>query len=212
MRRCMILLLLSACATTARVPGPLGATRGERPSHRPKAQRALNEQVADAAAHYLSHETRGYRQDCSGFVEATYARVGHPVTGSAAQFWAYADQTRATHKRRRPEPGDLAFFDDTHDRNRDGKLNDPLTHIAVVLGVEEDGTILLAHDGTSKGRTTLRMNLDLSSEHTDTTGRVINDYLRQPKEGDPKKTRYLASELWRGFASSSKLLTPLPRS
>ena len=212
MRLCMILLLLSACATTARVPGPLSATRGERPAHRPKVERALSQEVADAAAHFLSHETRGYRSDCSGFVEATYARVGHPMTGSAAQFWDYAEQRRATHRRRRPEPGDLAFFDDTHDRNKDGKLNDPLTHIAVVLGVEPDGTILLAHDGTSQGRTTLKMNLNRSTEHTDATGQVINDYLRERKAGDRKKTAYLASDLWRGFASSSALLSPLPRS
>ena len=212
MHRCLILLLLSACATTARVPGPLGAARGDRPTHHPKAERALNQHVADAAAHFLSHQTLGYRSDCSGFVEASYARIGHPITGSAAQFWQRADTAKATHFRRRPEPGDLAFFDNTHDRNQDGKLNDSLTHVAIVLGVDDEGTILLAHDGTRQGRGTLKMNLYKAEEHTDLTGQIINDYLRSRNEGDPRKTDYLSGALWRGFATSAALLNRPPRS
>ena len=39
------------------------------------------------------------------------------------------------HHRKVPRPGDLAFFDDTYDANHDGRTNDPLTHVAVVLSV-----------------------------------------------------------------------------
>jgi hypothetical protein len=91
--------------------------------------------------------------------------------------------------------------DQTYDRNHNGKLDDDLTHIAVVLTVEPDGTVVMGHGGTSEGRTTLRMNLLHPDVRSDEAGRVLNDLLRREKSSDPKGTRYLASELWRGFAT-----------
>ncbi|HMV66227.1 MAG TPA: CHAP domain-containing protein, partial [Myxococcota bacterium] len=98
-------------------------------------------------------------------------------------------------------PGDLAFFDDTYDRDGDGRTNDPLTHVGVVLSVDAAGTIVVAHGGTSRGRTTLRMNLLHPHDAADAHGDTINDPLRARRSGDPAGTRYLAAELWRGFAT-----------
>src|SRR5436305_623048 len=42
-----------------------------------------------------------------------------------------------------PAVGDIAFFHDTYDANRDGVRNDPITHAAVVADVQPDGTIVL---------------------------------------------------------------------
>jgi hypothetical protein len=160
----------------------------------------LGVEIARAAEHYLRHAPRGYRDDCSGFASAALQRAGLSLEGSTAQLWDLAKDARATHRRKEPEPGDLAFFDDTWDRNGDGRRNDPLTHVAVVIDVKRDGTIFLAHAGTSAGRATLRMNLRHPSVHDD-GGEILNDWLRRRSADEPESAKYLAGELWRGFAT-----------
>lgn len=221
--RFVALLLLTAChAHIPPIPGPMRtlawSSRHDhqaptsktpdaperRPSADPKGSRAnaaLGARVSDAARHYLAHPTAGFRQDCSGFVEATLARAGAPMRGSTRDLWAALDQQGATHRRTRPQPGDLAFFDNTYDRDDDGRTDDPLTHIAVVVSVDADGTIQLAHDGTSAGRATLYMNLLHPHDAKGPAGQPYNGALRAKRSADPAGTRYLAAELWHGFAT-----------
>ena len=155
--------------------------------------------IADAARTYLTSAPKGFRNDCSGFVEAVLARAGvGPFRGSTRDFWQMSKQRGFVHHRRRPHVGDLAFFDDTWDRNGNGRLDDELTHLAVVIDVSSDGTVVLAHVSSSRGRTTFHMNL-LKPDVTMSGERRLNDHLRRAKEGKPAPT--LASELWRGFAT-----------
>jgi hypothetical protein len=177
----------------------------------PRARRdGTGARIADAARYYLDHRPRGFRDDCSGFVSAALARAGITLSGSTASLWELAREMGAIHHRKLPEPGDIAFFDDTYDRNHDGRVNDELSHVAVVLEVHADGDILLAHGGTSHGRTTLHMNLKRPSERTDAkTGDVLNDYLRRQSSSDPGGAKYLSGELWRGFATFSTSSRPV---
>lgn len=214
----MLIVFLGACAARApRMPGPLGPV-GQGPvlpgpSERseplveitptpeaPKASR-FGAAVAEAARHWLDHRPRGFRDDCSGFVMASLDRAGLPLAGNTASFWELAREHGAVHRHKEPRVGDLAFFDDTYDRNGNGRLDDELSHIAVVIDVAKDGTVLMAHSGTSRGRTTLTMNLHHPDVRHAEDGAVLNDYLRAKRSGDPKGTRYLAGELWRGFAT-----------
>ncbi|MEQ1508144.1 MAG: CHAP domain-containing protein [Myxococcota bacterium] len=158
------------------------------------------ESIATAARHYLDHNPRGFRDDCSGYVMAVFARAGIPLDGNTASFYDQAKTDGSLHHRKLPNPGDIAFFDDTYDRNHNGKLDDPLSHVAVVLEVHPDGTIVLGHGGTSRGRTTLTMNLEHPHDREGDDGAVVNDWLRVRRDDDPAGTRYLASELWRAFA------------
>jgi hypothetical protein len=111
-----------------------------------------------------------------------------------------AREARVLHHRHVPSPGDVAFFDDTYDRNGNGRLDDELSHVAIVESVDEDGTIHLVHVG-SKGVVRIVMNLRRPEDHVDEAGKVLNDYLRAHADGDAPRTRYLAGELWAGFAS-----------
>lgn len=207
----LALALASACAPkAARIPGPLAAVGrvGEPvPIRAPSAERTRSHgdptarSISEAARHYLEHRPRGFRDDCSGYVEAVFARAGIPLRGSTATFYELAQQNGAIHRRKTPKPGDLAFFDDTYDRNKNGRLDDPLSHVAVVLEVERDGTIVLGHGGTSRGRTHLRMNLHHPEVREGDGGAVLNDWLRVRRDDDPKNARYLAGELWRAFAT-----------
>lgn len=228
MRSLLLIAALSGCASRApRFPGPLGHLADAKPRavhmaqppsgtadphpeprsitpprERPARASGSGQAVADAARHYLEHTPSGFRNDCSGFVMAAYARAGLSLTGNSRSLWDDAKEAGTTHQAR-PRPGDLAFFDDTYDRNGNGRRDDPLTHVAIVLEVDPDGTILLAHGGTSQGRTTLRMNLQHPGTRTDDAGRVLNDPLRARPRGAPDGPGYLAGELFRGFARAA---------
>lgn len=197
-----LLILLAGCSAGPRFPGPL-SPMAQAPPYAPRMEPVPEPEpdpvergapIAAAARYYLDHTPRGWRDDCSGFVCAVYDRAGIPLRGNTASLWAMAKEVGAVHRRKVPDVGDLAFFDHTYDRDGNGRLDDDLTHIAVVVAVEEDGTIVLAHNGTSAGRTETRMNLDRPDVHQ-ADGRVLNDWLRGG--GDPA----LTGELWRGFAT-----------
>lgn len=214
----LVLLLLaqlvSACAPRAlRIPGPLaqmGRTPAafsppqdsERPDRPPSKPRGREEDaLVEAARYYLDHPMRGFRDDCSGYIMAVYARAGRPIDGNTASMYAQAKEAGTLHRRREPKPGDIAFFDDTYDRNKNGALDDELSHIAVVLEVNADGTVLLAHGGTSRGRTTMQMNLRYPELRSDEQGQVYNDWLRVKRDSDPAGTPYLSGELWKAFST-----------
>lgn len=164
----------------------------------------LSNRIARAAKHYLSSRPpASFRNDCSGFVCAVLDRAGVPAAGNTASLWDQARGIQAVHHRKRPLDGDLVFFDDTWDRNGNGRLDDPLTHIGVVTTVDADGTAHVAHVSSSKGRTTLFLNLQRVHDHKDDNGKVLNSFLRAKTSKDGPGVRYLAGELVKGFATVS---------
>lgn len=188
---------LGACARTTSHTSfvDAGMERSVSPGDVP----SVGERVAKVAAYTLDHWPRGFRDDCSGFVEAVLARVGVPMRGSTRTFWQAADRLGWLHRKRFPRVGDLAFFDDTWDRNGNGERDDELSHVAIVLEVRDDGTIVLAHAGTSAGRSRFAMNLFSPHDRYDDDGTRINDALRRSGDGSSRGT--LAGELLRGFAT-----------
>jgi hypothetical protein len=123
--------------------------------------------------------------DCSGLVLGVYASVGVPLTGSArpgdngvTAVWRWTSARGRLFRTGRPDPGDLVFFHDTYDRDHDGKLDDGLTHIALVESVDADGTVSII-PRVSRGVMRYRMNLDRPTLRSEpATGRVLNDRLR----------------------------------
>lgn len=219
------LLLLSGCTSVYRMPGPLGAVGqaadypapagsqaevAAKPSavKAPRAN-ATGQAVADAACAFegaRSIAVRGvkYRFDCSGFVEAAMDSAGVHFEGSSRDLFEAARERGVLHRRHRPDVGDIAFFDDTYDKDGDGRVNDPLSHVAVVVRVEGDGTIGMVHLGGS-GIAPLTMNLRDPEAHQDAAGRLLNDYLRAASKRDPPRVKHLAGELWVAFGSLWKV-------
>jgi len=209
-------LLLAACASRSpRFPGPLAAVgrtpvtiegsaalpdalSEAAPATSSRRSRPVGSAIAKAANHYLSHRPKGFRDDCSGFVCAALSRAGMPMEGNTRSLWEWASDRRLVHHKKDPRLGDLVFFDNTYDRNKNGRWDDLLSHIAVVIEIDRDGTMTLAHGGTSKGRTTMKMNLHRPDSPE------VNSYLRARKDTDKKSFRYLSGELWRGFATLTR--------
>ncbi len=151
----------------------------------------------------------GVPNDCSGFVRLAYLAAGIDLVNHG--FLAGENAVSAIFRRaldvgtvhhQAPRPGDLVFFRETYDRNRDGRRNDGMTHIGVVEAVDADGTVTFIHRG-GKGVARGRLNLSAPARHQlGQGGPVINDYIRPAT----KSTRsYLAGELFAAFASPEGL-------
>jgi len=171
----------------------------DRPSPRIRKSKA-GPKVAKAAVKYIGArriDVNGERQryDCSGFVCAAHKRAGVELNGNTASLYERARRQRLLHKRKLPMLGDVAFFDNTYDRNRNGKRDDKLSHVAIVERVDGDGTITLVHKG-SKGIRRITMNLQRPHDKVDADGQKLNSVL-----GVHKKGSVLAGELWCGFGS-----------
>ena len=157
--------------------------------------------VPDAARSFLGkrvlkHKGKTYRYDCSGFVSAVYGKVGISIDGSVRYIYDSSKKKRTL--RKEPRIGDLVFFDNTFDANKNGAFDDMLTHIAVVEKIESSGRITMIHLG-SKGVVRIYMNLHHRDIYKDEYGVVQNSYLRFRKSKNDTRPR-LAGQLWKRFA------------
>ena len=158
---------------------------------------------------HLGRVDRSVPDDCSGFVRLAYLKAGIDLVsqgfleGENAVTGIYRRaRARGALHHLRPRPGDLVFFRETYDRNRDGKRNDGMTHIGVVESVELDGTVTFIHRG-SKGIARSHMNLFFPRTHrVGQDGPVLNDFLRAASHG---QRAWLAGELFVDFASPGPL-------
>ena len=218
-----ILLLTPACASNGlNFPGPTRfvglpprdhdlpafeetSSPPNGPAKAPRKMRATGYQKAllSSADYYLRHKPE-VRDDCSGYICSVLTRAGVPLEGNTSSLWNMAEQLRVTHQRKVPKVGDLVFFDNTYDRDGNGKADDELTHIGLVVAIDNDGTMTIAHGGTSAGRSTIAMNLRLPYLHETADRRELNGYLRAVHPNEPSGVGHLTSELFRGFASVRK--------
>ncbi|MBW1870587.1 MAG: CHAP domain-containing protein, partial [Deltaproteobacteria bacterium] len=152
---------------------------------------------------------RQYRRDCSGFVLAVMAQQGgasdvlltSDFKGGVAAIFFAAVKRGLVHKRKTPAIGDLVFFDNTYDRNRDGRLNDPLTHIGIVERVDADGTVTFIHH-VKRGILRYKMNLFTPNLRRDSkTKKVLNHYIRVAPKSAAGSSRKLTGELFHAYAT-----------
>jgi peptidoglycan DL-endopeptidase CwlO len=149
--------------------------------------------------------------ECSGYLRGLYLLAGVdlfseglPSDGGVRAMVRWVERHGVLHRHKVPSPGDLVFFDNSYDRNGDGRLNDRLTHAGIVEEVLADGTVLIIHS-TNHGIVREPMNLFRPREEADGDGRRINAPLRRKTSRDPPRTPRLMSELFSGFG------TVLPR-
>ena len=93
-------------------------------------------------------------------------------------------------------PGDLVFWDNTYDKNSDGKFNDYLTHVGMVVSVDQNGTITYIHDNYKKGLVYEKMNLYRPKD------RELNSAMRMRSSPKGPNNESLAGELVRAFGQA----------
>lgn len=165
--------------------------------------RHARRRVAEAAARSVGKgplvvNGERFRMDCSGVAHAIYARAGFPLgtVGDTRRLFELA-RTEGSLRRHDPLPGDLAFFDFTWDADGNGALDDPLSHVAIVERVEQDGTVLLVHRVGDR-IVRARMNLARPHDRHDERGTPLNHFLRSASGAHPAKT---TAELFVAYGS-----------
>jgi peptidoglycan DL-endopeptidase CwlO len=145
-----------------------------------------------------------YGDDCTSFIRAVYEPLGVDLLKEAAPgdngvtaMWRFASHHGRIFEGGRPLAGDLVFFKETYDLNRDGQTNDGLTHVGVVEDVEADGTVLVIHR-VARGVVRYRMNLSSPNQLRTASGKRLNDWLRTEAPGSKPR---LTAELFAGFAT-----------
>lgn len=175
----------------------LAACAGPGGSGRPGDATRLQERLAARAARWVGHAgtfsggDARFRADCSGYVEAVYAAEGLPLRRLAA-LAAPGEPSGAAALHRAvvtygvafggggewPAPGDLVFFHDTYDRDRNGGADDRFTHVGIVESVS-GGTVVFLHRG---GKAVVRAVLTPDRPLVARDGeRVLNSPLREKR-------------------------------
>jgi hypothetical protein len=167
--------------------------------------------LAKRARSYLLANHSEKTKDCSSFVQTVLSAEGiiagklykyrRPGEGNVAALYRLAKSGDMIHHRKVPAIGDLVFFNNTHDRNKDGKANDLLTHIGIVERVDYDGTVTFIHR-VRRGILRYKMNLfspEIRREKS--SNKVLNHYLKFTNQGNKRSVKRLTGELFFAFAT-----------
>jgi len=95
-----------------------------------------------------------------------------------------------------PRAGDLVFWHDTYDRDRDGRTDDRFTHVGIVEYVADGGTVVFVHRGSQavvRGAMTPARPGEVAQGD-----RLLNSALRRKSKARPG-TPVLAGELFAGY-------------
>jgi cell wall-associated NlpC family hydrolase len=211
---------LSAALGASALAGCAGAGRA-----RGHPDPGLADRLAGRAARWEGHAgpfavgERRYPADCSGFVYAVYEAEGIPLRRLAALAAPRETSGAAALHRAAvrygvvfggggewPAPGDLVFFHDTYDRDRNGGADDRFTHVGVVEYVS-DGTVVFLHRG---GRRVVRAAVTPDRPLVAREGKTLrNSPLREKRRGAAAPA--LAGALFAGYGRVDPRKLPAAR-
>lgn len=157
--------------------------------------------------HRLVVDGQRFTADCTGTVLAAYWGAGlNPVkyfslyTGNGVKrLFDMGDDYHLNYLDQMPSPGDVIIWDNTYDKDGDGKWGDQYTHAGIVMAVSDKGQITYMHYNYSKGVVLEQMNLFKPDEYTDKQGTVINSPMRMRSDRHIRPESWLASHLIRAF-------------
>jgi hypothetical protein len=198
----VVALLSAGCAGEAATRGPPDLSRFDL-----QARLAARASSLVGARGDFHVDGQRFPADCTGFVEAVYEAEGVPLralmrraapgerTGVGAAYRTVSAYGEVLGRGEWPAPGDLVFWNDTYDRNRNGRADDGLTHVGIVLYVV-DRTVVFVHRG---GRAVARGAMDPRRPgEASANGAVVNSPIRKR---DPRLdgVPVLAGELFAGY-------------
>ncbi|MBS2025826.1 MAG: CHAP domain-containing protein [Deltaproteobacteria bacterium] len=171
-------------------------------------ERVLEQARAHLGKDKVRVKGKAFRYDCSGFVRGMYSALGIDVmSGGGSEddngvrlIHHYVETHGQNHSRAVPNAGDIVYFDNTWDKNGNGKLDDPLTHVGLVEEVRADGTVMVIHRA-NRGIVRDPMNLLRPHELRDEQNHELNAYLRPKGRKEPAGIPHTMAELWAGFGT-----------
>jgi hypothetical protein len=166
----------------------------------------IQKKLIESAEHFrgattgsLKADDRSYTLDCTGALMAIYYRAGIDLekcyTGyegnGVKRLYSSLRDNNLILSTGAAQPGDLLFWDNTYDRNEDGKFNDYFTHAGMVVSVDKKGTITYVHHNYRKGLIYEKMNL----KYPDNT--KLNSAMRMRGSPPAPNGQYLSSHIIR---------------
>jgi len=154
----------------------------------------------------LEVKGKSYSLDCSGVIYALSAKAGLDVQ---SMIWNYDGngvnrlyQLMEDHNllSTRPSRGDLIFWDDSYDKNGNGKSDDPLTHVGIVTDISEDGLITFVHHNYSLGI------VEAIMDPADPGNRQRNSAMRARSDGLTDEGGWSAGHLFKAYGRIPSLL------
>jgi hypothetical protein len=155
-----------------------------------------------------------FKLDCIGTVSAIFYSAKIDIRkyfkkykgNGVSRFYYTLKDIKTLHKENIPEVGDVIFWDNTWDRNEDKVIgNDPLTHTAVVVKIDDDGTIHYVHLNYVYGVVVEQMNLLNPTVYKDKNGKEINSpmYINSSLKKHPE--HWLSGDLFKHFGGVLKV-------
>jgi cell wall-associated NlpC family hydrolase len=158
-------------------------------------------------------EGHRYSCDCTGVVLVIYHRAGLRLidlfpgySGNGVQVLnGIAGDRDLLYTSDYPAPGDLIFWDNTYDKNHDTLWNDGLTHVGLVLDVDDEGTIDFVHYDYRDGVVRARMNLLHPDTYTGDDGELVNSPMRMASHRYLNPSEWLSGQLFRVLAAMYRI-------
>ena len=204
-----LMFFLEACATAPhRVPSQAASQAAEQTEE-------IRRKLAEGGRYVLGKQEliiRGKRfnMDCTGTVLAIYyyagidlARDFNKYTGNGVtRLYKSLEAQKLLYDTRYPVTGDIIFWDNTYDRNEDGRLNDPLTHVGMVMNISANGNVEYVHLNYRRGIIIENMNLRKPEIHQRMEKgqmRIINSPMRMKRAGVAHPENWLSGQLFKIF-------------
>ena len=160
---------------------------------------------------YRFIKNANFNWDCSGTVLAAHYISGldlrknylkHPGNGVKRLYEISKKDLKTIYKSKFPLPGDVIFWSNTYDKNRNKKWDDPLTHTGIVISVDKNGTIKYLHLDYTRGVVVAYMNLfHPNDKNLKINGKTltINSGMRMRKDVYLNPKKRLSSQLFEAF-------------
>jgi cell wall-associated NlpC family hydrolase len=156
---------------------------------------------------------RSFTLDCIGTVSAAWWGAGYDIQrdfgkhegNGVKRLYESLAAWGALPAGRRPAPGDFIFWENTYDRNENGRLyDDGITHAGIVMAVDADSTIQYLHLSYSRGVVLAYCNLDHPDRPFGPGNKVWNSpmFLGSSVGGKNNPPKWLSGELWKAFGKS----------
>jgi len=158
---------------------------------------------------------REFVLDCIGTVSASWWGAGYDIQrdfpkyqgNGVLRLYKSLEDWKALHDLKEPRIGDIIFWENTYDRNEDGKLyNDGITHAGLVILVEDDGTVHYLHSSYSRGVVIAFLNLRPPTEAKSPEGKIWNSpmFLGSNYNKSDNPPHWLSGDLWTAFGDAEK--------
>ncbi len=158
----------------------------------------------------LSIRGRRFTMDCTGTVLAIYWYAGIDLSqdfsrlkgSGVSRIYQTLQRRNLLYTTAHPLSGDIIFWDNTYDEDGFEGQPNPLSHMGMVVSVDQGGTIAYVHYHIRRGITIDSMNLespDVQSRMENGSLKVINSPLRLAVPGRPHAPRWLAGQLYRAM-------------